>query len=110
MGNSKIKCLLFPIIFCAFSLTSFSQAHQFKVALDAGHGAHDPGSAYNGHIEKSIALGVVLKVGKILEDTPGFQVIYTRKTDIFVDLVTEFCRDSRGRIEAREGDEMHVES
>ena len=32
------------------------------------------------------------------------------KSDIFVDLVTEFCRDSRGRIEAREGDEMHVES
>ncbi|RZJ34279.1 MAG: N-acetylmuramoyl-L-alanine amidase [Flavobacterium sp.] len=87
MGNSKIKFPLFPIIFCVFSLTAFSQNAKFKVALDAGHGAHDPGSSYNGHIEKNIALAVVLKVGKILEDTPGFQVIYTRKTDVFVDLV-----------------------
>ena len=57
------------------------------MALDAGHGAKDFGAVYNGHIEKNISLAVALKVGKILESTPGFEVIYTRKTDVFIDLV-----------------------
>jgi N-acetylmuramoyl-L-alanine amidase len=36
---------------------------------------------------KNIALAVVLKVGKLLEANPKVDVIYTKKTDIFVDLV-----------------------
>ena len=66
--------------------SSFSQS-KFKVTLDAGHGAHDYGAVYHGHIEKNIALAVVLKVGKILEKNSGIEVIYTRKTDIFIDLI-----------------------
>jgi N-acetylmuramoyl-L-alanine amidase len=62
-------------------------SQKFKVALDAGHGAHDYGAVYHGHIEKNIALAVVLKVGKILEQKSGIEVIYTRKTDQFIDLV-----------------------
>ncbi|MFC3336299.1 N-acetylmuramoyl-L-alanine amidase family protein [Flavobacterium palustre] len=66
----------------------FSQSDQvFKVTLDAGHGGHDFGAAYNGHVEKNIALAVVLKVGKILEAHPKVSVIYTRKTDVFIDLI-----------------------
>lgn len=66
----------------------FAQSGQkFKVALDAGHGDHDYGAVYNGHIEKKIALAVVLKVGKILEQKSGVEVIYTRKTDVFIDLI-----------------------
>jgi len=64
---------------------SFSQ--KFKVTLDAGHGAHDYGAVYHGHIEKNITLAVVLKVGKILEKNSGIDVIYTRKTDVFIDLI-----------------------
>jgi N-acetylmuramoyl-L-alanine amidase len=60
---------------------------KFKVALDAGHGDHDYGAVYNGHIEKNIALAVVLKVGKILEKNPNVDVVYTRKTDAFIDLI-----------------------
>ncbi len=60
---------------------------KFKVTLDAGHGAHDFGAVYHGHIEKNIALAVVLKVGKILEKNPNIEVNYTRKTDVFIDLV-----------------------
>jgi len=66
---------------------SFSQAEKFKVALDAGHGAHDFGAVYSGHVEKNINLAIVLKVGKILEKNPNVEVIYTRKTDVFIDLV-----------------------
>ncbi|MBP6557916.1 MAG: N-acetylmuramoyl-L-alanine amidase [Flavobacterium sp.] len=66
---------------------TFAQSGKFKVALDAGHGDHDYGAVYNGHIEKKIALAVVLKVGKILESKSGVEVIYTRKNDTFVDLI-----------------------
>lgn len=84
--SEKIKVSLL-IIVCAISFSGFSQSNKFRVTLDAGHGAKDFGAVYNGHIEKNIALSVVLKTGKILENTPGFDVIYTRKTDVFIDLI-----------------------
>lgn len=59
---------------------------KFVVVLDAGHGGHDPGNMGNGFKEKEIALNVVLKVGKLLEKNPGIEVIYTRKSDKFIDL------------------------
>lgn len=75
------------ILFLNF-IFSFGQSNpKFIVALDAGHGDHDYGAVYHGHIEKNIALAVVLKVGKILEKNPNINVIYTRKTDVFIDLV-----------------------
>ena len=82
--HRRIKLLL--ICFSIGNL-SFGQSENFKVALDAGHGAHDFGASYNGHVEKNIALAVVLKVGKILEANSKIDVIYTRKTDVFIDLV-----------------------
>jgi N-acetylmuramoyl-L-alanine amidase len=59
----------------------------FVVVLDAGHGGKDPGRPTSyGYKEKDIALDIVLKVGKNLESVPGVSVIYTRKTDIFLEL------------------------
>jgi N-acetylmuramoyl-L-alanine amidase len=82
----KIKMLV-TLVLTAVTFSAHSQSNVFKVTLDAGHGAHDFGAVYNGHVEKNIALAVVLKVGKILEATPQTNVIYTRKTDVFIDLV-----------------------
>ena len=82
----KIKMLV-TFFLTVVSFSAYSQSNVFKVTLDAGHGAHDFGAVYNGHVEKNIALAVVLKVGKILEATPQTDVIYTRKTDVFIDLV-----------------------
>ena len=75
------------VVFFICSSIAFSQSNKFKVTLDAGHGDHDFGAVYNGHIEKNINLGITLKVGKILEKYPNIEVIYTRKTDVFIDLV-----------------------
>lgn len=75
------------ILFFISNLSVAQSGERFKVALDAGHGDHDFGAVYHGHIEKNIALAVVLKVGKILEKNPGIDVIYTRKTDVFIDLI-----------------------
>jgi N-acetylmuramoyl-L-alanine amidase len=83
--NLKSKITLLLVV---FSFLGFSQSgSKFKVALDAGHGAKDPGTQHNGHIEKKINLAIVLKVGEILERNPNIDVIYTRKTDVFIDLV-----------------------
>ena len=87
MGISAKIQPFFLILFCTFSLSIYSQSTKFKVALDAGHGGKDFGAVYTGHIEKNISLAVALKVGRILEGTSGFDVIYTRKTDVFIDLV-----------------------
>ena len=86
--HKKIRIkILVSFILMIISATGFSQANDFKVTLDAGHGAHDFGAVYEGRIEKNIALAVVLKVGKILESTPQMKINYTRKTDVFIDLI-----------------------
>lgn len=59
----------------------------FTIVLDAGHGGKDPGRPTQyGYKEKDIALSIVLKVGKLLSSEKDINVIYTRKTDVFVDL------------------------
>ncbi|MEM7085007.1 MAG: N-acetylmuramoyl-L-alanine amidase [Bacteroidota bacterium] len=59
---------------------------EFIVVLDAGHGGKDSGNTGNGYLEKDIVLDVTLQVGKILEAQPNMKVIYTRKTDVFIEL------------------------
>ena len=87
MKMTKIKKALSLVSLILVS-SAFAQTNtKFKVTLDAGHGDHDFGAVYHGYVEKNIALGVVLKVGKILEQDPSIQVNYTRKSDVFVDLV-----------------------
>ncbi|MCG2419102.1 N-acetylmuramoyl-L-alanine amidase [Aequorivita sp. F47161] len=58
----------------------------FVVVLDAGHGGHDHGNKGNGYKESEISLNIVLKVGSALEKLPNVKVIYTRKTDVFIEL------------------------
>jgi len=69
------------------SIISAQNGNKFKVCLDAGHGAHDFGASYHGFVEKKITLDIVLKLGKILEQDPNIDVIYTRNNDTFIDLV-----------------------
>lgn len=86
--NTKLKNLLFLTLFLTFFCASFSVYAQKKytVVLDAGHGGKDPGNLGNGYIEKNIALKVALIVGKNLAKNKDIKVIYTRKTNKFIDL------------------------
>ncbi len=70
----------------SFTLHNNSTTKPFVVVLDAGHGGKDPGNMGNGYREADIALSIVLEIGKELEKLPDIKVIYTRKTDVFIDL------------------------
>ncbi|HEY5687500.1 MAG TPA: N-acetylmuramoyl-L-alanine amidase [Yeosuana sp.] len=94
---------IFVIIFSSFVTSSENKSHQFVVVLDAGHGGKDPGRpTKNGYIEKDIALKIVLDVGEELEKNSNIKVIYTRKTDVFVDLF------ERGKIANRAKADLFV--
>lgn len=80
-----IKKILILLLLLTISLVQ-GQTTKFKVVLDAGHGGKDYGAVYHGNIEKNIALQTVLKVGAILEKDPQIDVIYTRKSDVFIEL------------------------
>lgn len=59
----------------------------FTIVLDAGHGGKDPGALGKSGKEKNINLAVTLALGKLIEDNlKDVKVVYTRKTDVFVEL------------------------
>ena len=74
------------LAFLASTLAIAQEKPTFKVVLDAGHGGQDPGAVKNGYQEKDIALNVALKLGRILDQQPQIEIVYTRKTDVFVEL------------------------
>ena len=60
-----------------------------RIVIDPGHGGHDSGTVGpNGIEEKNIALDVALRLGRLLRQQSGAEVIYTRDTDAFVPLET----------------------
>lgn len=60
-----------------------------KIVVDAGHGGHDTGTiGPNGLLEKDLVLDVALKLGKLLENKLGAEVVYTRDDDSFIPLET----------------------
>ena len=76
----------------AITLLNFSAAPvktDFKVdviVIDAGHGGHDPGTLGKNAREKDVVLKIALKVGKYIEENiPEVKVLYTRKTDKYVE-------------------------
>ncbi|MDR3350617.1 MAG: N-acetylmuramoyl-L-alanine amidase [Prevotellaceae bacterium] len=58
-----------------------------KVVIDAGHGGVDPGVTGKQLKEKDVVLDIALKVGEFINEAhPGVETIYTRDTDVFVEL------------------------
>lgn len=83
----NLKKTFLVVAMATTSIISAQTGSKFKVCLDAGHGAHDFGASYHGFVEKKINLEIVLKLGKILEQDPSIDVVYTRNDDTFVELV-----------------------
>lgn len=89
--------LLASLIFTGIILLSLPSAHKAprsngtslkKIVIDAGHGGLDPGcNGANEVWEKAVTLAISLKLGKLIEDSmKDVTVVYTRKTDKFVEL------------------------
>jgi N-acetylmuramoyl-L-alanine amidase len=58
-----------------------------RVVIDPGHGGHDNGTeGAKGLLEKEVVLDVAKRVGQLVQDRMGAEVIYTRTDDTFVPL------------------------
>jgi N-acetylmuramoyl-L-alanine amidase len=72
------------------------------IVIDAGHGGKDPGTiGVSGTYEKNITLGVAQKLGQLIEkNMSGVKVVYTRKTDKFLELYrrTQIANEAEGKL------------
>ena len=55
------------------------------IVIDPGHGGSDSGAVGNGLKEKNVVLATSKKLGALLQKR-GYRVLYTRSTDIFINL------------------------
>lgn len=79
--------LVFTALFWVMCTVINAAEDKFVVVIDAGHGGKDGGAVRGTYKEKEINLGVALALGKLIESNmPDVKVVYTRKTDVFVDL------------------------
>ena len=83
------NCFLLLCCLTFFNAVVFPQTtdKKFKLVIDAGHGGEDSGCRGKKSQEKTVTLNVALKLGKLISDNyDDVQVIYTRKTDVFVEV------------------------
>lgn len=90
MGLTRIYKQIF-ISFLIFILTGLivkaQKAPNFTIVIDAGHGGKDVGARGVVQNEKEITLDVALRFGNLIEkNLKDVKVIYTRKTDVFLEL------------------------
>jgi N-acetylmuramoyl-L-alanine amidase len=70
-----------------------------RIVIDAGHGGHDTGSIGPGGLyEKDLVLDVARRVGALIEQNLGSEVVYTRPDDTFIPLErrTAIANNSHG--------------
>ena len=69
-----------------------------RIVLDPGHGGHDTGTiGPEGLREKDLVLDVAKRLGALIEERLGSEVIYTRTDDVFVPLErrTEIANEAK---------------
>ncbi|MEA1873295.1 MAG: N-acetylmuramoyl-L-alanine amidase [Bacteroidota bacterium] len=92
MKHTQIIILLLIFGFSQISTNLFAQNEKSdfqirKVVIDAGHGGKDPGAVGQISYEKDITLKLALKLGGYInEHLPDIEVVYTRDTDVFIEL------------------------
>ena len=89
-GLQKNACrvILLAVIVLFSNTVSWAQSSKIKtVVIDAGHGGHDPGCHGANNNEKEVCLAMALKLGALIKERyPDIKIIYTRSTDVFVEL------------------------
>lgn len=99
----KVALLLSLPVFCSIPVRAIDAEGNFVVVIDPGHGGKDPGAVNGRNLEKTINLNVALKMGSLIENNcKNVKVIYTRKTDVFVEL------ERRGEIANKAGADLFI--
>ena len=91
MNNVKLIFFLFAFVVSNNFVFGQSSSNKIKtIVIDPGHGGKDSGTMGTKRFkiyEKHVALSVSLKLGKyISENFPEVEVIYTRNSDVFLEL------------------------
>src|SRR5436190_4431376 len=84
----QLLCVLIFSLLCDHVFAGGPPSNAVKIiVIDPGHGGKDPGCSGSIYKEKDVALAVALKLGKYIEENiKDVKVIYTRTTDVFVEL------------------------
>ncbi|WP_231495088.1 N-acetylmuramoyl-L-alanine amidase [Prevotella sp. P6B1] len=83
----RIKYIFGILMLCGALVAHAGNTNQFTLVVDAGHGGHDTGAVGAISKEKNLTLKFALAFGRLVEQNcPDVKVVYTRKTDKFVEL------------------------
>jgi N-acetylmuramoyl-L-alanine amidase len=87
-GNTGTEVDTEPILSAVSNQNNSNGRRLRTVVIDAGHGGHDPGAVgQRGTREKDVALAVAKKLGDYINEyLPEVNVVFTRTTDVFLDL------------------------
>lgn len=80
------RCHILLKLLFVLLLSVSAHGAKFTVVIDAGHGGKDYGARGNLSCEKDVNLAVSLELGRLISQDRDVRVVYTRKTDVFVDL------------------------
>lgn len=79
--------IVLVLLFTNNTNSLFGQNAVQTIVIDAGHGGKDPGCHGKYSKEKHVCLSMALKLGELIKKKyPSVKVIYTRDTDVFVEL------------------------
>ena len=89
---SRIYAILMCVLLISCSSAYAQEDEAFysaikTVVIDAGHGGKDPGCHGASAKEKHVCLAMALQLGDLIKSKyPEIKVVYTRSTDVFVEL------------------------
>ena len=88
LQKNAMRVFLLAGLFFISDNIFWAQTSKIKtIVIDAGHGGHDPGCHGAQNNEKEVCLSMALKLGALIKERyPDIKIIYTRSTDVFVEL------------------------
>lgn len=76
--------------------TPVAPIRKIVVAVDAGHGGHDPGAiGPSGTMEKDVTLSMARKLAAMIDEQPNMRAVLTRKKDVYVGLRERIMRSRK---------------